>query len=179
MSALDDGVFAAFRHFRNEHPQWRALFEAGWYFGEFGWLALIALLWVIAYWLPRSLRRSTTWLSVYAVLCLFVGEVARRLLDFPRPSDAPDFLGAGGTGDSFPSRPVYFTALTVTVLWAFQARLTTPLWLRLCWYLLGGALLAWVTLAQLYFTLNFFSDIAAGLVAGIALGVLCAQFSQR
>ncbi len=172
MPGIDYEAHSVFHLFRLEHGWLRIPMQVGYYVGEWSGIGLLALFVGCFFFWPRVHQRFLFVPIGWAILLGTASEIVRWQIAKAPPNSAGEFATDWIPG-SFPCRPVVLIVTTLCIYWRFLQHLQTPTWLLRCWYALGGLLIVWVMLAQLYFSLCWLSGILAGVLVGIAIGQLC------
>lgn len=174
---LDWGTYSFFHYQSQQLTAVLGLMKPGYFLGAFGsyvlWAGLLVLIGLTS---PPN-RAKLIRLTVASLLAMLLLEMVRWQLARPRPNDAGKFFEGALTG-SFPAGPV---ALWAVMLVAFPHGLSLAGMNRQgVWTVLIGCflLLLYIMFSQLFLGLNFLSDVLAGLIGGLGLGLLSREASR-
>lgn len=142
-----------------------ALAEVGQFLGNrLGSILLVALVIILAW---RRWKRAALIAVVASLTQSAVVELIKALTGRPRPivveedGVSPGFYGLGFEGNSFPSGHATFAFTLATVAAAFFPRARVPIY----------ALAAFVAASRIMLDKHYLSDVTAGALLGIAIGV--------
>lgn len=139
------------------------------------WLGLQGL-WVLLVLTGLALVMRRRWLLLTFLVTSWTGgvlinTVTKAIFVRPRPNfDAPL---ATAMFYSFPSGHAMFSAIVYGMLAFLLARQTKNVWLRVLIVAAAAALVALVGFSRLYLGVHYFSDVAAGVLLGLAWLALC------
>lgn len=129
-------------------------------------IAVLLLLW-------RKHRECGSSLSLGLIMSLLIGNVfLKNVIARPRPcwiDESVDLLIANPTDYSFPSGHTLSSFIAATILFSYNK----------AWGIAAYMLASMIALSRLYLYVHFPSDILAGVVLGIAIGLLVVKISRN
>jgi undecaprenyl-diphosphatase len=169
---MDWGAYATFQVQAKNAPAFLGpLMQFGDFTGSYLGAAILLALAVVA--TPYSWRRRMAIVILVTFLfgALLVEGVKEATLR-TRPPDSQNFLGSAEVSPSFPSRPVFLAAyawLMLALAWEYRSQRQSE---RIAIYGVASLGIVFVCISELWLSLNFVTDVLAGLAGGLGLALL-------
>jgi hypothetical protein len=178
LKSIDKGAYYAFSEMLKESPGLLWILQAGEWVGSYiGAVLLMALACVLLF--AQARYRAPAIIAIGFVLAALAVEAMPRAIPVPRPDNAANRVDSGEMQRSFPARAV-FTFTLAGALLVFAAWGSLPGWGARA-VMLGAVavLILWVAMSEIMLVLHFVTDVAAGLLGGLAVALFITRIVPR